>query len=226
MRKPRLRLSLGSVRSEDRSIFARRYVLRAVAEYVPQALDQLVTISRTPRLAWSDAGVFDPATEDALRAWATRWGIPYADPWWMSDIRLQVKHWHAFPKEAGRWSGVVGSYRAIDWPTLPPWRATEETEAAFRVRVEDYIRRVKTLPGVEPVPVTFSERDFAAFVLEHVAQLPTDQVLVQLDTGDADPGDASAVRKRNRQVAALVGLRLRRRPQGRPRAKTGTRPTP
>jgi hypothetical protein len=218
-RPPRVRLGIGETVPAGGNLFAQRRFLEAIERRVPQALRELATIARMPsgERVTSMRGRLDLTTEEALLAWAQKWGIPGPDGWWMRQVRNHVQHWREVPSHSGRWQGFVGVYREPKWPALAPWNANEESEADFRTRVDAYVARVRALPGIQPTPVTFTERDFDALALEHVAREPIDRVVQLVD----DPNrDSSSTRKRNRQLADLLGLTLRRLPRGRPQ-KTG-----
>jgi hypothetical protein len=219
MRSERVRLGVGATVPDGANFFAQRRFFEAIARVVPKALAELAVIAAQPpgQRNASMLGWLDIPTEEALQQWADRWGIPQPAGWWMRQVRAHVTHWREFPKVAGRWQGFTKAYREPEWPTLA-WNANEECERDFRSRVDTYIKRVKSLPGIRPTPETFKESDFDALVLEHVAQEPIPKILELLRRHD---GDESTVRKRNQDLADVLGLKLRRRPRGRPNRKSG-----
>src|SRR5262249_55659009 len=149
---------------------------------VPKALRELAAIAARPaggvnRLRWR----LDESTETRLQEWARRWGIPGPDGWWLRQVRRHVESWREHPKHAGHWLGFRSADFEPDWPVLAPWNANLETESDFRARVDAYIASTKALPGIQPVPVTFTEIDFDALVFEHVACRSTLDVVTDLE---------------------------------------------
>ena len=211
----RLRLSLDDVTpAGEGNPWARHALFEALARHAPRRLAELVAIVTAPDVDDPPpGGVFDLDTEHALQRWAQTVGLPYSDARWMAPIRLAAMTWRLDLAPRTHWPAVGVSYRGLHWPTLAPWRATEETERAFRQRVERYIEAVKALPSTQRAQATFTAADFDAFVLEHVEGCSFSEILDRLGSDD---GDDSAPRKRNSQIAQLLGLRLRRRARGRP----------
>lgn len=206
--RTRLKLGGGALMPE-RNIFARRCFFLAVSLRVPKAIAELSELSKQPALEYFiGPGCFDQDTELALQAWANRWGLPYGDSWWMEPVRRAVRHWRERLAEPGCWpDDFFGGYRAVEWPSIY-WPATEESADDFRARVEQYIADIKATPGVRPTPLTFTVSDFEALAIEQLTQKPLDHI--------PSVRDASNTRKRNRQLAELMGLPLRRRRPGRP----------
>jgi hypothetical protein len=218
MSDARVRLGKGATVPRGGNVVAQMNFLRAVERQVPNAMRELGAIASMPPRGGRhlSAGGVDRGTEDELKRWADRCGFPYPGGWWMRQVRNHVKEWRRDPKLAGSWIGFLGVYREPKWPAPRPWNANEETEQDFRDYIEGYIRQVKKLPGVQPTPVTFRERDFDALALEHVAGLTIDEVADRLHVGES-----STIRKRNAQLAKMLGLNLRRRSRGRRPTKTG-----
>jgi hypothetical protein len=210
-------LGFGARVPADGNIFARRAFLEAVWRLVPDVGRGLEVIALRPSFEeYPDVQLFDVESERALRAWAERWGFPYADAFWMAVIRQHVRHWHAFPETAGSLLGTIGHY-SLHETRIQPWQPTEETEAAFRTRVESYIAAVKRDVHTRPTPI-FSPRDFDTLVCEHVLGVTIEQIPAMLSDEDGDEtADTSTIRRHNKELAAVLGLRLRRRPASRPK---------
>lgn len=196
------------------ALYGGRLFLEAIAKFAPEAMTELAGIAAMPV---GDPGaarwLLDRPTEAAVDAWATRWGIPYPNGWWMRQVRRHVKRWRAQPRHRGKWLMFTDSAFEPAWPTPPAWNANDELEADYRTRVDQYVADIKRLPGVVLPNETFRERDFQSLVLEHVAQKTIPDILEALQALDAP--DEKTVRLRNERLAVVLGLTLRRRARGR-----------
>ena len=226
------RLGVGATVVAHRNLWAWAEFFSAMQRRLPEALAALASIAARPGTVQIQSGRLDDDTERELNRWASKWGVPSSEDephgrWCLKQLRTHVLMWRKHPGLAGRWLAFddvgsrqrwelrwVGDQFDVGPPTIG-WVPEDETEESFRRRVEEYIDRMKGLPGTVPTPtVQFCERAFDAFVLEHCAELTMTAVLERLS--DADGGDATNTRKRNTRLADLLGIRIRRRPRGKP----------
>jgi hypothetical protein len=137
----------------------------------------------------------------------------------MGHVRFHVTLWRKQPDWAGRWQAFSGEGHVYaPWPVLDI--KVDDTEANIRKRVKAYIRKLKAFAGITPTSVTYDELDFDALVLEHVLQLSLPEVMTRLPRESRKPDtprEERSTRRRNRQLAAFLGLDLRHRPFGRPK---------
>jgi hypothetical protein len=120
------------------------------------------------------------------------------------------------------WNSTTNSFDLVFPSVTLEWHPLEETEPDFRRRastaIAQYVRSQKGLPDVEPTPTNVRARDFDALVLEHVKGLTGRRIATELDRTEPSP-----LRKKNRQLARLLGLPLRRRSRGAPKKEARPR---
>ena len=214
-------------------------------------LSSRLTDSPAPQPGRSHAPL-DAPTEAALKRWSEKWGFPWegknAAPdlvvtaWWMRMVRTNIRLWrassargksfragqwllinpHREPGWTATWNATTNSFD-LTWPSVTlEWHPLEETERDFcrraSIAIKQYVRTQKGVPNVAPTPQTFRARDFDAFVLEHVKRLTGRLIATELDRTEPSP-----LRKRNRQLARLLGLPLRRRSRGAPKKEARPR---
>ena len=197
---------------------ALEYLLDAIRRVVPEAIEALASLADDPSVRLEHdpyrraPGVY---RDQPFRDWATQWG--FTNPWLRQAARRHATSWRMYPQYRGRYMIRIGSYFVPAFPTFanPDWNPFEETEAAYRVRVDRYIEVVKQTPGTAPVPTKRTLHHFEWLALAQVGGLSPSEIAERYQT---DKGmDESAIRKRVAETADLCEIKLTRKlPPGRP----------
>jgi hypothetical protein len=178
--------------------------LQAVQRRIPECRESLREVA--PRILAGDG--------DTLTTWAARWG--FAAPWLLRVAQRTSRLIVRSPHLQETWS----FWTSFVEPEIPElritWNPCEQTEAAFRETVEDYIRAVRNLPGVLPAPAknTDPRRDFEWLALYQVGGRTYGQIA---ESDESSHGDDSTVRKAVQAAAALALIPLRADGRARPR---------
>lgn len=198
------------------NFFAQKRYLQAFERQAPAAMRELASLAdRATGVKSNVLNWLDEPTEIDLQSWATKWGFPSPDGWWMRHLRRSIETWRQSPHLRGSWPGFASAtYREPKFPAIR-WNPNDEPEPEFRQRVERYIASVKNTPGVQLSP-SFYERDFDCLVLQHATRSNVRDILNILELDDVDE---STVRLRNKQLAEVLGFELRIHRGGRPRTK-------
>lgn len=186
--------------------------LGALTREVPEAIAQLRALP---------AGDGGPAPDpQTLAAWADHWRVRVR--WVLDAARHYYRDCATYPRHATdfRLSVAVGGWCPIEPPPLPAWDVYMETEAAFRARVDDYIRAVQRQIDEASYPdhLVPVRRDTGVFV-----RLVKFQVLghtlrsIALADGLGGTSAHADVKKAITALAEAIDLPLRPVQRGRPR---------
>ena len=145
---------------------ARWFFLNAVAQCVPEAIHQLVSVCE-----------FDLEDDETpLIVWAEHWG--FTDAWALATARLNVGLWRAEPHYAGQWMMMSTTVRWEPvFPVGPSFNPITETEAAFRTRVDDYIATCLATPGLTLTPEKKTLKHFEWLALHHVGRWKYERII-------------------------------------------------
>lgn len=209
----------GDLIPADATNTAQWWFLTAILNVVPEAVKDLAALAADPSVS------LEPDLDHRFRAWVDKWG--FTDPWLLRVAEHTAVTWREKPELRGRIWMHSHAYWMPDFPQLaaPNWNPVEERETAYRARIDDYIETVKQTPDMVPVPTKHNLQHFEWLALTHVASMTATAVAAQCD-GDGVGLEASVVRRRVAETAALCNITLRRQPRGRPKKKGHSPRTP
>jgi hypothetical protein len=223
-------------------------LLQRIAKFLAREFDGMAfeEVSPRSRLRLLDVALSilkitssPPTDYAALQGWAARWG--FTDAWALETAGFHARYWWAgdpgaiglwlihpvelYDHRAGDdplflWSSFAGS--ELVFPPGPSWNPIEETDRAFRARVEAYIGTIKASPAIQPTPTKQQlggRRHFEWTALYHCGGRTLNEIVELSQETHPDefnglmPGTVSEAIK---SVADLVGLTLQPR-QGQPK---------
>lgn len=211
---------------------ARWLFLEAVQRCVPEAMRALASIAEDVPERYPYHG------DEGFQKWCETWGfvalrneIDRRD-WLQTAARRTAASMRQIPNRPDAYGWVlVSGYRPVAFPELRvTWDRTEEPEASFRARIEQYIAQVKATPGQKPAkrkrvdPGNSLDRDFEWTALRQVGNRSYDAIAKQFSDARADSLEPDAVQKAVESTADLLGLKLRAAPRGRPRVNRKQNP--
>lgn len=192
----RIRLGGSDFVFPGHNLAARVAYLQSIQHWVPEAMQEAAQLS--------------PDDDAAIRSWAERRG--FIDEWAFDILERNIEIWRDIPETAGRWQslGHGGGWQPVMSP--PAWNIGEETEEAWRARVEVYASAMKA--AMVRTPEKSGIRHFEWTVLYQVGGLSYSEIQAR----EPDPPDANVISEGIRSIADLTGLTLREpRRTGRPR---------
>lgn len=150
-------------------------------------------------------------SDAALLAWASTWHLQ--DPWTIDVARRTREAWDRWPAVARHlyWADAILTGEIVpEPPDIRRWEFTQESEPAFRARVEEYIgnaREQARAMGLSEPPVKPKlARDLGALVQYQVKGDDLDAVADEFFGGDQNEDTA---RKALASLAQLIGVTLR-----------------